>query len=119
MTAPASTNLTRILWPVAIVTLAALATWRACRPSAKTGTIWSCGETASGCTCGGSLEEVDRPKEKLCKREYECCVDKREASFEHYENSCDCWNPSKGGPSCESRLPKQPVLGWSRVERCQ
>jgi hypothetical protein len=81
MTAPGSINLKRILWPVAIVTLAALATWRACRPSAKTGTIWSCGETASGCTCGGSLEEVDRPKEKLCKREYECCVVEREASL--------------------------------------
>ena len=108
----------RILWIGAIVLVVAFLAFRYCR-SNRGGTIWTCRETATGCSCSGSVDPEDRRKEELCKREYECCVYKIDGAFEASSVTCDCWNPSDGGPSCESRLPKEHVWGWNRVARCQ
>jgi hypothetical protein len=102
----------------AVVALLTLAACRGCGSPSRSGTIWNCYEYAGNCSCAGRIEPTPEFRENLCKRDYECCVYKSEGNEEHYTVDCNCWNPSQGGPTCESKLPKETTVLWSRVPRC-
>lgn len=92
----------------------------ACKGSSgKSETIWHCDDSATGCYCVGKLQPSPDFTKQLCTKQYECCVDHFGAMDSQYELTCQCWNPSEGGPTCESRLPQDPTPFWKRVSRCQ
>jgi len=82
--------------------------------------IWTCKDyPGGGCHCvGNDAKDVPGP-ETLCKLDYECCIYKLQGADSQVRTSCECWNPSLGGPTCESKLPKEPNWLWNRVEKCQ
>src|SRR3954469_25723901 len=44
--------------------------------------------------------------ETRCVQEYECCVQSSESMDSETRTTCNCWNPSQGGPTCESKIPR-------------
>lgn len=88
----------------------------------KPARVWSCFETEAknGCACA-LVDPRDGPGGGLCSQEYECCVLSFESMDSQSRTSCDCWNPSQGGPKCESKLPPpgQESAVWKRVDRCK
>jgi len=88
--------------------------------------VWRCsGPTAtepnprSACSCL-LYDAREQSEERLCAHEYECCVSISMSADSQTRTTCECWNPSQGGPTCESKLPapEQESFLWKRVDRC-
>ena len=88
--------------------------------------VWHClGPTAteatprSSCSCL-LFDAREEPEQRLCSQNYQCCVVHTDIAESQIRTTCDCWNPSEGGPTCESKLPApgQESFGWKRVDRC-
>lgn len=104
---------------IEVVFLAALPTCGSCNAPERSGTIRSCADSDNGCACAGKHHPARDFSRHLCTKQYECCVLHFDSMDSQYELTCECWNPSQGGPTCESRLPPQPTPMWKRVSRCQ
>jgi len=94
--------------------------------------VWTClGPTASklnprsSCSCikfNLLFDAREAPEERLCLEKYECCVITTEVTESQAAlTRCDCWNPSQGGPTCESKIspPGQENFMWKQVDRCE
>jgi len=93
--------------------------------------VWECSESIASkpsqrnsCSCLLSdllVDAREAPEEKLCARKYECCVVTTDVTQSQApRTTCECWNPSQGGSTCESKLPPagQESFLWKRVDRC-
>jgi len=79
---------------------------------------WNCSEHEQGCYCSDTGWTSAIPL-TLCQKKYECCIWKSNA-LSGPEPTCECWNPSQVGPSCESQLPKGgDSFFLNRVEKCE
>lgn len=83
--------------------------------------VWNCDEGPKGCSCfGRKVDDEKVPPEKLCVKKFECCVfDSDLLRGSSAIPTCKCWNPTQGGPTCESSLPENGGNFISRrVDRC-
>jgi len=111
-------------WGAAAVCLAALLSMvlilAACRSEpVRYKHHWECFEHEKDCNCHDTGWSSSTTPPTLCQKNYECCIWKSN-SFSGPEPTCECWNPSQSGPSCESQLPKgRDSLFENRVEKCE
>jgi len=99
---------------------ALLMTFISCRERPRLETsrlVWTCVEHGDRCYCS-QLDVKEGAHEVLCTPDYECCV-YRMNLLTGPAATCECWNPSQGGPTCESQLPKdKPSWSVNRVKKC-
>ena len=85
--------------------------------------VWHCLDSAdspaSSCSCL-LFDARKEPEQRLCSQNYHCCVVHSDIAESQIRTTCECWNPSQGGPTCESKLPAagQESFLWKRVDRC-
>jgi len=107
-------------------TLALLLSCASCHK--KPAYVWRCldgtaSKPTSQNTCGCLLFDArEQPEQALCARRYECCVITTDImESQALLTKCECWNPSQGGPTCETKAPPpgQENFMWKRVDRCE
>jgi hypothetical protein len=98
-----------------MATVAASLLLCSCRHSHAGGLVYSCSESATGCSCMAYTSSSGFPATS-CERPWACCLERLEVNAENMRLSCECSNSDENG-QCDARVKKDPRL--SRVSHCR